>query len=115
VTPFIGRNPCEHVEEKRDREVGRHHIDPDSEGEGREEGEQVRVLLDGFRVQDGDAQVHERHREVHTLREIVRIVIETDFCVRAILCYQDYNVFNERLRQNQQKTVSPGNSKFHHS
>ena len=69
MAPLIGWHTGKHVEEERNGQVGRHHVDPDAERQGGQEREEVWILFDRFCVQDGDAEVHERHREVDTLKK----------------------------------------------
>ena len=64
--------PGQDEEEDGDAEVGRHPVDPDVQGEGREEGEEVGRLLHGLLEEDAHAQVHEGGREVHALLPLVR-------------------------------------------
>ena len=70
-TPLVGAQPGEEEEEERHGEVGRDDVDPHVEGERGEEGEEVGVLLGGLLVQNGHAEVHEGHGEVHPLLPLV--------------------------------------------
>ncbi len=55
MEPFEGHIPCEDEEQQRDAHVGGGHVDPDLEGEGRHEGEEVGGGLLRLGEQDGDA------------------------------------------------------------
>ena len=67
VVPLVGREAREHEQHEADDEVGEHDVEPDLDGERREEGEEARVRLRRPLEEDADAEVHERLREVDHL------------------------------------------------
>lgn len=56
--------PRQDEEQNGDAQVRCGHVDPDVQGERRQEGKQIRRLLYGLGEQYADAQRHEGHREV---------------------------------------------------
>ena len=67
VVPLVRAEPGQYEEQDGDDEVGEHHVDPNLEVQGRHEGEQSRLLLLGFPVENADAQSHEGVGEVDRL------------------------------------------------
>ena len=59
ILPLIGREAGDDVEHEADDQVGTDDVQPDFDGEWRQEGEQIWLLLLGPLVQDAYAQVEE--------------------------------------------------------
>ena len=66
-----GRHPGHEVDGDGDCDPAPQHQQPHPRGERRQEGEVVDVLLGRGHVEDRDAQVQERHREVNHLLPVV--------------------------------------------
>ncbi len=63
--------PGQDEHNERDTDVSGAHGDPHLHGHGRQEGEQTGRLFLRFFVQNADARVHERQREIHRLLTLV--------------------------------------------
>lgn len=64
IVPFGRRNPAQHEQAQGHTQIGHAQVDPHLGGEGRHERERRRWLFGRFAEQNGNAQVHEGHREV---------------------------------------------------
>ena len=66
--PFL---PGQDEEEDGDDKVGKHHVDPDIQGERGHEGEQLWVFFFWFSVENADSKGHERVGEVNSLFSLI--------------------------------------------
>lgn len=68
---FKKRLPSEDKKQHRNSKISRSHINPDLDGQRREERKEVWILLVGLGEQDTDSQRHEGHREIHGSSPVV--------------------------------------------
>lgn len=84
--------PGQDVHDDGDADVSGDHVQPHFQRERREEREEGGSHLLGLLVEDGDAQVHEGHREVHSF---LPLVVDSQVCdghVRLLLGNQTSNI-----------------------
>ena len=67
VVPLVRTESRENEQHEADEKIGCHHVNPDMDGQRRQEGEEARVLARRLLEEDANAEVHEGLGEVDDL------------------------------------------------